>query len=59
MKAYLMHRDRDFALDAALPRHSEALIQDLELNVLFGAMALGDRYVYEVASKAVLQSSAR
>jgi DNA mismatch repair ATPase MutS len=56
MKAYLMHRDRDFALDAALPRHSEALIQDLELNVLFGAMALGDRYVYEVASKAVLQS---
>ncbi len=55
MKAHLMHRDRDFDLAAAAPRHCEALIQDLELNVLFGAMAQGDRYLHEVASKAVLQ----
>ncbi len=50
-----MHRDRDFDLAAALPQNSEALIQDLELNVLFNAMAQGDKYLHEVASKAVLQ----
>ena len=55
MKAFLMHRDRDFDLEAALPPNSEALIQDLELNVLFNAMAQGDKYLCEVASKAVLQ----
>ena len=50
-----MHRDRDFDAEAALPQNSEALIQDLELNVLFNAMAQGDKYLHEVASKAVLQ----
>ena len=42
MKAFLMHRNRDFDLGAALPPNSEALIQDLELNVLFDVMAQGD-----------------
>jgi hypothetical protein len=56
MKAFLMHRDRDFDLDAPLPPNSNALTQDLELSTLFSAMALGDKYLYEVASKAVLQS---
>ncbi len=55
MKAFLMHRDRDFDLEAALPPNSEALIQDLELNVLFNAMALGDGHVFESARSAVLQ----
>jgi DNA mismatch repair ATPase MutS len=55
MKAFLMHRDRDFDLGAALPPNSDALIQDLELTTLFNAMALGDKYLYEVARKAVLQ----
>jgi DNA mismatch repair ATPase MutS len=55
MKAFLMHRDRDFDLGAALPPNSEALIQDLELTTLFNAMALGDKYLYEAARKAVLQ----
>ena len=55
MKAFLMHRDRDFDLEAALPPNSEALIQDLELNVLFNAMALGDGHVFEAARRAVLQ----
>jgi DNA mismatch repair ATPase MutS len=55
MKAFLMHRDRDFDLEAALPPSSEALIQDLELNVLFNAMALGDGHVFEAARRAVLQ----
>ena len=55
MKAFLMHRDRDSDLEAATPPNSETLIQDLELNVLFEGMALGDKYLREVASKAVLQ----
>jgi len=55
MKAFLMYRDHDFDLDAALPQNSEALIQDLELNTLFHAMAQGDRYLYDVARTAVLQ----
>ncbi len=55
MKAFLMHRDRDFDLEAALPQNTEALIQDLELDVLFSVMAQGDRYLYEIATKAVLQ----
>ena len=55
MKAFLMYRDRDFDREAALPPNSESLVQDLELNVLFQAMSLGDKYLHEVASKAVLQ----
>jgi DNA mismatch repair ATPase MutS len=55
MKAFLMHRNRDFDLGAALPPNSEALIQDLELNVLFDVMAQGDKYLREVVSRAVLQ----
>ncbi len=55
MKAFLMYRDRDFDLAAPPPQNSEALNQDLELDVLFDAMALGDKFVREVASRAVLQ----
>ena len=55
MKAFLMYRDRDFDLKAAPPSNSEALIQDLELDVLFTVMAQDDKFLYEVVSKAVLQ----
>ena len=55
MKAFLMYRDRDFDLEAALPPNSEALIQDLELDVLFDVMAQGDKFLHEVVSKALLQ----
>ena len=55
MKAFLMYRDRDFDFAAPLPSNSEALIQDLELDVLFDVMAQGDKYVREVVSKSVLQ----
>jgi DNA mismatch repair ATPase MutS len=54
MKAFLLYRDRDFVLEAALPQNSDELIQDLELNVLFDAMAQGDAYLRDIASKAVL-----
>lgn len=54
MKAFLMFKDRDFDLQQKLPLNTEALKQDLGLDVLFSAMSLGDKFLYEVAEKAVL-----
>ena len=56
MKAFLMYQDRDFDLQRKLPSNEQALTQDLELNTLFNAMALGDKFLFEVAKKAVLSS---
>lgn len=56
MKAFLMYKDHDFDPQRKLPPHAQALTQDLELNTLLGAMALGDKFVFEVASKAVVSS---
>jgi len=56
MKAFLMHRDRDFDLEQPLPPNEQELTQDLELNGLFEAMALGDKFLFDVARKAVLSS---
>ncbi len=56
MKAFLMYKDRDFDLQRKLPSNEQALTQDLELNTLFNAMALGDKFLFEVAKKAVLSS---
>lgn len=56
MKAFLMYRDRDVDLEADLPWAAAALTQDLELDVLFGAMAAGDRFLFDVAKRAVLSS---
>jgi DNA mismatch repair ATPase MutS len=57
MKAFLMYRDRDFDLPQEYPPQEEALTQDLELNTLFNAMALGDEALLKVAKKVVLSSS--
>ncbi len=57
MKAFLMHKDHDFELQQKLPSNEQALTQDLELNILFNAMALGDNFLFETARKAVLSSS--
>lgn len=54
MKVFLLHRDRDFDMQRQLPAHEPALTQDLELEVLLDAMARGDRFLYEVARRAVL-----
>lgn len=51
-----MHRDQDFDLNQKLPPNQAALTQDLELNTLFTAMALGDQYLFDVATKAALSS---
>jgi len=54
MKAFLMYKDHDFDLQRQLPSNAQALTQDLELNTLFNAMALGDNFLFDVAKKAVL-----
>lgn len=56
MKAFFMYRDHNFDLQQKLPPNEHALTQDLELDTLFNAMALGDNFLFEVAKKAVLYS---
>jgi DNA mismatch repair ATPase MutS len=56
MKALLMHRDRDFDPRHELPWNEAALVQDLELNTLFDAMARGDSFLFEIAKTAILSS---
>ncbi len=51
-----MHRSRAFNLQEALPPNESELMQDLELNTLFDAMAQGDPFLFETARKAVLSS---
>jgi DNA mismatch repair ATPase MutS len=51
-----MFRDRDFDVHGALPQQAPALIQDLELDALFDAMAQGDKGLREIARSAILQS---
>jgi DNA mismatch repair ATPase MutS len=56
MKVYLMHPDRDLDLEQPLPANAEALIQDLELDTLFDAMARGDNYLRDLARTCLLLS---
>jgi DNA mismatch repair ATPase MutS len=58
MNPLLMHRDKSFDPNLALPWNAEDLTKDLALNVLFEAMARGDPFVLEVARKAVLSGVA-
>jgi hypothetical protein len=54
MKALLMQRDRDFDLEKESPSNKPALMQDLELSTLLGAMADGDAFLLDVAERALL-----
>jgi hypothetical protein len=56
MKAFLMHRERDFDLARPLPVNEEALTQDLELTTLLEAMANGDAFLFDVAKRGLLLS---
>ena len=56
MKVFLLSRDHDFDLQRELPINEPALTQDLGLNNLFNAMAVGDRFLFEVVKKTVLFS---
>ena len=58
MKVLLMDPTRPLDLEATPPANAEQLIGDLELETLFGAMAAGDRFLYEVARAAILGSVA-
>lgn len=68
MKVFLMHPDQDFKLQGQieqrypyrhvlpLPPVKAALIQDLELDTLFNAMAQGDEFLFDVAKQAIFSS---
>lgn len=56
MKAYLLYQDRDLEPPAGWPEGQAALERDLELPVLWNAMAGGDPFVYEVARKVMFTS---
>jgi hypothetical protein len=54
MKAFLLYRDRDLDPNADLPPNTDDLMQDLELDTLFEAMASDDEFLADVAKRAVL-----
>lgn len=56
MKAFLMHRDRDFDAAQQPPPLADDLVQDLGLQSLFTAMAGEDAFLLQVAKTAVLCS---
>jgi MutS domain V len=58
VKAHLLYQDRDFDVAAELPPGHEDLTQDLELDTLLGAMAAGDRFLFEISRKVLLASLA-
>jgi DNA mismatch repair ATPase MutS len=54
VKVCLMYRDRDFDLEQNVPWNAPDLMQDLQLDTIFAAMALGDKFLHKVAKSAVL-----
>jgi MutS domain V len=56
VNVFLMYSGRDFGPHDNPPPNAAELIQDLELNTLFGAMSAEDKFLLEVARKAVLAS---
>ena len=57
MRAFLLFKDHDFDLQQRLPWNASDLEKDLELNTLFNAMALDDKFLFDVARKVVLTST--
>jgi DNA mismatch repair ATPase MutS len=51
-----LERPRRFGSVAAPPPSDDALVQDLELDTLWNAMAAGDEFLFEAAKRAVLSS---
>lgn len=56
MKVFLLYPDRDYDLSQESPSNTVDLTQDLELNTLFGAMAQGDEFLFEIVRRVVLAS---
>ena len=57
MKAYLLYRDRDLDMCQDTAWNEAELVQDLELNTLYQAMAQGDAFVYDLTRRVVPASS--
>ena len=57
MKAFLLHRDRDFDLKRGPPPNEDDLIRDLELDTLLRAMANKDELVFNVAKAALMAAT--
>ncbi len=57
MKAHLMYPDRDFDVSAPPPPLAQELVQDLELQTLFAAMADEDKVLAEVVRAAILDGT--
>ncbi len=56
MKVHLLFENQDFDFAAkSAPNHAD-LIQDLELTTVLDAMALGDRFLYDVCQRLLLAS---
>jgi DNA mismatch repair ATPase MutS len=53
MKVFLMYKDHDFDVQQELPWNEPELTQDLELDTLFNAMALGDYFLQDAAKKVI------
>jgi hypothetical protein len=53
VKVHLMHADRDFDADAALPANEPDLAADLELGRLIDALAGGDKFLFGIARQAL------
>ncbi len=51
-----MYPNRDFDIECPLPWNEGDLAQDLELNRLFTAMSGSDKFLYEVARRALFSS---
>lgn len=56
MKAWLMHPQQAFDPRREPPGHEAVLRQDLELDVLWNAMADEDTYLFDIARRAMLTS---
>ena len=54
MKARLLLRDQDFDVAAGPPAQADDLASDLDLPTLLGAMAAGDKFIYEISRKVLL-----
>ncbi|WP_176086690.1 DNA mismatch repair protein MutS [Martelella sp. HB161492] len=57
MKAFLLHRDRNFNFKADLCANAASLTEDLGLETLFQTMADGDPFVEDIARHVVLTAA--
>ena len=57
MKAFLMHRGRNFDVHADLPTNLADLLQDLELETLVRTMSAEDDFLAKITRSALLQAS--